>query len=327
MHVVRAGLWCLALSLGAAQAASAQEAGAQDQYPSRPIKILVPTSAGSALDVVARVVSKRMSETLGQPLYVENQPGASGVIALRAGARSDPDGYNITITNGSLITVIPNMKRVDYDPLNGFAPVSGLVKIAQGLISNPESGPKSVTELIARARQKPGAINYGTGGPGSPQHIAMELLARTAKIQLTHVPYRNVSGAISGVVSGEISVMFTAMSALPALVQANKVLLLGVTPPERVSQFKDVPTVAEAGAPGFSHVEWCAFLAPAGTPPAIVDKLNKATLEALADESVKAKLTGLGFTLAGSTPAELHSLMKQGFEDMRELVRTADIRE
>jgi tripartite-type tricarboxylate transporter receptor subunit TctC len=327
MQAGRVGFLSLVLLLGATQTASAQGGAAPDQFPSRPIKILVPTSAGSALDVVARVVSKKMSETLGQPIYVENQPGASGVIAMRAGARSDPDGYNITITNGSLITVIPNMKKVDYDPLNGFAPISGLVKIAQGLISNPDSGPKSVPELIAQAREKPGTINYGTGGPGSPQHIAMELLARSAKIQLTHVPYRNVSGAISGVIGGEISVMFTALSALPALVQQNKVRLLGTTPPERVPQFKDVPTVAEAGAPGFSHVEWCAFLAPAGTPPGIVDRLNKATLAALADESVQATLTGLGFTLAGSTPAELDALMKQGFEEMRELVRAADIRE
>jgi tripartite-type tricarboxylate transporter receptor subunit TctC len=304
-----------------------QSSDAGDKYPDRPIKIVVPTSAGSALDVVSRLVSDKVGTSLGQRVYVENQPGGAGIIALRGVARAAPDGYTITIVTGSLVTVIPNMKDVGFDTFKDFTPVVRLAKIPQGLIAHPQLAPRSVAELVSLARQKPGTINYGTGGPGSPQHIAMELLSRSAGIQMTHVPFRNVSGAINSVVAGDISIMFTAMSAVKSLVADNRVRLLGISTPERVAQFGDVPTVAEAGAPGFSFVDWCAFLAPANTPQSIVNKLNAATLGALEDPAARVRLMELGFEIGGSTPDQLAAALRQDFTKMRELVREANIRE
>jgi tripartite-type tricarboxylate transporter receptor subunit TctC len=298
-----------------------------EKYPDRPIKLLVPTSAGSALDVVGRLMGEKIGSTLGQPVYVENQPGGAGVIALRGAARPAPDGHTIVITTGSLGTVIPNMKDVGFDTFKDFAPVTGLVRIPQGLIGYRGFEAKSVAELISLAKQRPGAINYGTGGPGSPQHIAMELLSRSAGIQMMHVPYRRVSDAITGVIAGDISIMFTAMSAVKPLAADNKIRLFGISTPKRVAQFADVPTVAEAGAPGFSFVDWCAFLAPAGTPADIVDKLHAATGSALQDPAVRARLIGLGFEIDGAPPAKLGEALRQDFVKMRDLVRDANIHE
>jgi tripartite-type tricarboxylate transporter receptor subunit TctC len=300
--------------------------GAQ-KYPERPIKLLVPTSAGSALDIVGRIVGEKVGASFGQQVYVDNQPGGAGVIALRGAARAAPDGYTITIVTGSLVTVVPNMKDVGFDTFKDFTPVTGLVKIPQGLIAHPGFSAKSVAELISLARQKPGTINYGTGGPGSPQHIAMELLSRSANIQMTHVPYRNVSGAITGLLAGDLSIMFTAMSAVKPLVAENRVRLFGISTPQRLTQFQDVPTVAEAGAPGFSFVDWCAFLAPADTPASIVSKLNDATVSALQDPAVRSRLMGMGFEITGSSPNQLATVLRQDFTKMRDLVREANIRE
>jgi tripartite-type tricarboxylate transporter receptor subunit TctC len=298
-----------------------------EKYPDRPIKLLVPTSAGSALDVVSRLIGEKMSANLGQQVYVDNQPGGAGVIALRGAARATPDGYTITITTGSLVTVVPNMKDVGFDTFKDFAPVTSLVRIPQGLIAYPGFEAKSVAELIRLAKQKPGTINYGTGGPGSPQHVAMELLSRSAGIQMMHVPYRAVSGAINSVVAGDISIMFTAMSAVKPLAADNRVRLLGISTPQRVAQFADVPTVAEAGAPGFSFVDWCAFLAPAGTPANIIERLYTATAAALADPGVRERLRSLGFEIDGSPPGKLAEALRQDFAKMRDLVRDANIRE
>ena len=298
-----------------------------EKYPDRPIKLLVPTSAGSALDVVGRLVAERMGSILGQQVYVDNQPGAAGVIALRSAARAMPDGYTIVITTGSLVTVVPNMKDAGFDTFKDFVPITSLVRIPQGLIAYPGFEAKSVAELISLAKRKPGTVNYGTGGPGSPQHIAMELLSRSAGIQMTHVPYRAVSGAINGVVAGDISIMFTAMSAVKALVAGNQVRLFGISTPQRVAQFPDVPTVAEAGAPGFSFVDWCAFLAPAGTPAGIIERLHAATAAALTDPGVRERLMSLGFEIDGSPPAKLGEALRQDFVKMRDLVRAANIRE
>ena len=307
---------------------SVQPAWSQaEKYPDRPIKIVVPTSAGSALDVVSRLVGEKMGSAFGQQVYVDNQPGGAGIIALRGVARAAPDGYTITIVTGSLVTVVPNMKDAGFDTFKDFLPVAGLAKIPQGLIANPGFAATSVAELISLAKQKPGTINYGSGGPGSPQHIAMELLSRSADIRITHVPYRNVSGAINGVVAGDISIMFTAMSAVKALAADKRVRLFGISTSQRVAQFPDVPTVAEAGAPGFSFVDWCGFLAPAGTPADIIEKLHAATVSALADPGVRARLMGLGFEIDGASPSQLGTRLRQDFTKMRDLVREANIRE
>ncbi|HEX4553879.1 MAG TPA: tripartite tricarboxylate transporter substrate binding protein [Xanthobacteraceae bacterium] len=297
-------------------------------YPDRPIKVLVPLAAASAIDIVARIVGEKMGAILGQSFYVEDQPGAAGMIAMRAAARAAPDGYTLVAVNDSVITMVPNMKSdAGYDPLKDFAPIAQLIGIPLGLIANPEFPAKDVAELLALARAKPGSINYASGGVGSPQHIAMELLARTAGVQMTHVPYRGVTAAVNEVVGGHVPIGFTALSAVGPLLADKRVRLLATSASTRVPQFPDTPTIAESGIPGFGFVAWGALLAPAGTPPDIIARLNAAALAALRDPIVRNKLINVGFSIAESTPEQLAENMRRDYARMGELIRAAHIGE
>ena len=296
-------------------------------YPDRPVRLLVPLAAASAVDVVARLVSEKISDSLGQRFYVENQPGAAGLLGMRAGARAAADGYTVVVANDSVITMLPNMKAdAGYDPLKDFLPVTQLVGIPLGLIAHPTLPVASVGELIALARQKPGSVNYASGGIGSPQHVAMELLVRAAGVEMTHVPYRGATAAVNEIVAGHVPVGFTGMSSVVPLLADKRVRLLATRPSSRASQLPDVPTVAET-VPGFSFVPWCALLVPAHTPPEIVARLNIAAVTALKDPAVRARLAELGFDVVGGTPEQLAMAMRAEFARMGELIRAANIRE
>jgi tripartite-type tricarboxylate transporter receptor subunit TctC len=265
---------------------------------------------------------------MGQSFYVEDQPGAAGMIAMRAAARAAPDGYTLVAVNDSVITMVPNMKSdAGYDPLKDFAPIAQLIGIPLGLIANPGFPAKDVAELVALARAKPGSINYASGGVGSPQHIAMELLARAAGVQMTHVPYRGVTAAVNEVVGGHVPIGFTALSAVGPLLADKRVRLLATSASTRVPQFPDAPTIAESGIPGFGFVAWGALLAPAGTPPDIIARLNAAALAALRDPIVRSKLINVGFSIAESTPEQLAETMRRDYARMGELIRAAHIGE
>jgi tripartite-type tricarboxylate transporter receptor subunit TctC len=202
--------WLPPLVLAGGLAAPATSLAEAQTYPDRPVRLLVPLAAASAVDVVARLVSEKMSDSLGQRFYVENQPGAAGLLGMRAGARAAPDGYTVVVANDSVITMLPNMKAdAGYDPLKDFLPVTQLVGIPLGLIAHPTFPAATVSELIALARQKPGGINYGSGGIGSPQHVAMELFVRAAGVEMTHVPYRGATAAVNEIVAGHVPVGFT----------------------------------------------------------------------------------------------------------------------
>jgi tripartite-type tricarboxylate transporter receptor subunit TctC len=296
-------------------------------YPDRPIKLLVPLAAASAVDIVARIVGEKMSQNLGQRVYVEDLPGAAGLIGMRAGARAAPDGYTVIVPNDSVLTMLPNMKSdAGYDPLQDFLPVTQLAGIPLGLIANPAFPAKTIPELIALARKDPGAINYASGGPGSPQHIAMELFTRAAGISLTHVPHRGVTAAVNEIVAGHVPIGFTALSAVFPLVPDNRVRLIATSTRARVPQFPEVATIAET-LPGFSFGAWCAFLVPAKTPPEIVAKLHDAAVAALNDPTVRSRLIELGFEPVGDTPEQLAAFMRQEFQRTGDLIRAANIRE
>jgi tripartite-type tricarboxylate transporter receptor subunit TctC len=301
--------------------------GVQAQtYPDRPIKILVPLAAGSAVDIVARLVADKMGDQLGQRPYVEAMPGAAGLIGMRTGARSAPDGYTVIAPNDSVLTMLPNMKAdAGYDPFTDFLPVTQLVGIPLGLIANPAFPAKDVADLIRMAKEKPGAISYASGGPGSPQHVGMELFMRAAGIAMTHVPYRGVTPAVQDVVAGQVPIMLTAMSAVPALLPDKRVRLMAATTEKRLPQFPDTPTLAEA-VPGFAFSAWCAFLVPAKTAPDIVAKLNTATHAALNDPAVAKRLTELGFVVAPSTPEQLAAYMRTEYNRTGKLIKEANIK-
>jgi tripartite-type tricarboxylate transporter receptor subunit TctC len=312
----------LSVALGLALAPVAQA----QTYPERPIKLLIPLAAASAVDVVARIVAEKMSGTLGQPLYVENEPGAAGLIGMRTGARAAPDGYTVLAVNDSVITMLPNMRSdAGYDPFKDFIPVTQLVGIQWVLAANPSFPAKTVGELITLAREKPDGINYASGGYGSPQHIAAEMFTRAVNVQMAHVPYRGVTSAVTDVVAGHVSVLFTAFSTVSQFLPDNRIRILATTTPARMAQLPDIPTMTESGVPGFSFGTWAALLVPAKTPPEIVAKLNAAAVAALNDLGVRNKLVELGYEVIGSTQEQFTAFMRQEYVRTGDLIRAANI--
>ena len=279
---------------------------AAEAYPARPIKMIVPLAAASAVDNAVRIVAQHMSVTLGQQIVIENQPGASGQIGADKVAKAAPDGYTLGGFNDSIMTMLPNLYRnLPWDTLRDFEPVSLVATIEWGLVASNNAPYKTAADLIADAKARPGKVDYGSGGIGSPQHIAMALFASSAGIQMTHVPYKGASQAALGVAGGEVPVAFQGIATVASLVRGGKARLIGVATPERLPQFPDVPRVAESGLPGYEFNSWFTIMAPAGTPKEIVAKLNAAIVKALADPDVRAKLADQGLTPRGSSPDEL----------------------
>jgi len=287
-------------------------ASAQTAYPERPIKMIVPLAAASAVDVAARIVTQKMADNMGQQIVILNQPGASGLIGAEQVARAEPDGYTIGGFNDSIMTMVPNLQsKMRWDILKDFEPVSLVATVEWGLIAGNQTSYKTAADLIAAAKAAPGKIDYGSGGPGSPQHLAMALFSAAAGISLTHVPYKGATQAATDVAAGQIPVGFQGLGTVAALVRGSQLRLIGVATPRRLPQFPDVPTVSESGLPGFSFNSWFAILAPAGTPKDIIARLNAEVLKALGDGDVRGKLEDLGFAVRGSSPEELGLMTRE----------------
>src|ERR1700754_1597985 len=284
---------------------------AQTNYPDRPIKMIVPLAAASAVDVAARIVTQKMADNMGQQFVIMNQPGASGLIGAEAVARAEPDGYTIGGFNDSIMTMVPNMQsKMRWDILKDFEPVSLVATVEWGLVTGNQTPYKTAADLIAAAKAAPGKIDYGSGGPGSPQHLAMAMFASAAGISLTHVPYTGATQAATDVAAGQIPVAFQGLGTVAALVRVGQLRLIGVTTEKRLAAFPDVPTVSESGLPGFLFHSWFAMLAPAGTPKDIIARLNAEVLKALGDSEVRRKLEELGFAVRGGSPEELRTMTR-----------------
>jgi tripartite-type tricarboxylate transporter receptor subunit TctC len=291
--------------------AGARAAFAQANYPDRPIKMIVPLAAASAVDVAARIVTQKMADNMGQQFVILNLPGASGLIGAEQVARAEPDGYTIGGFNDSIMTMVPNMQsKMRWDILKDFAPVSLVATVEWGLIAGNQTSYKSAADLIAAAKAVPGRIDYGSGGPGSPQHLAMAMFASGAGISLTHVPYKGATQAATDVAAGQIPVGFQGLGTVAALVRGGQIRLIGVCTSKRLPQFPDVPTISESGLPGFVFNSWFAMLAPAGTPKDVIARLNAEVVKALADTDVRHKLEDLGFAVRGSSSEELGAMTR-----------------
>ena len=322
MH--RRGL--VALSALAAPAL-APAARAQGAYPDRPIRVIMPLAAGSAVDVMVRVVADRMGERLGQRLPVENQTGASGIIGMRAGARAAPDGYTLLAVNDAVLTMAPNLDpTAGYDPLRDFAPVGQVARIRWALVAHPSAPATDVMGLVAAARARPGALDYASGGPGSPQHVAMEMLLRATGVRMNHIPYRGATPALTAVAAGQVPYGFFGLPTPNGFVRDGQLRVLGTAGTERVASFPDAPTIAEAGVPGYAFYTWGAFLAPAGTPAPIVARLNAALREALATPAVRERLEALDYEIVGNAPDAFAAALARDHAAMVDLIRTAGLR-
>jgi tripartite-type tricarboxylate transporter receptor subunit TctC len=299
---------------------------AQGKYPERPIKMIVPLAAASAVDVAARIVTQKMADNMGQQILILNQPGASGLIGAEQLAHADPDGYTIGGFNDSIMTMVPNLQaKMPWDIVKDFDPVSLVATVEWGLVAGNQTTYKSAADLIAAAKAAPGQINYSSGGPGSPQHLAMAMFASTAGISMTHVPYKGATQAAADIAAGQIPVGFQGLGTVAALVRGGQVRLIGVCTPKPLPQFPGVPTVDQSGLPGFFFNSWFAILVPHGTPKEIVARLNAEVLKALSDPEVQHKLQDLGFTVRGSSPEELGTMTRDQLAKYARLIKQMGI--
>jgi tripartite-type tricarboxylate transporter receptor subunit TctC len=310
------------LLCGLAAAALAQA----QAWPSKPIRMIVPLAAGSAVDNAARVVAEKMGRNLGQSIVIENQPGAAGLIGAGNVAKAAPDGYTLGGFNDSIMTMVPNLTpKMPWDILKDFEPVSLVATVEWGLVVNAEAPEKSAADLIATAKKEPGRLNYGSGGNGSPQHIAMALFASQAGVNMKHVPYKGATQAAMGVAGKEVDAAFQGIATVNPLIKAGKLRLIGVTTPKRLTQFPDVPTVSESGMPGFEFNSWFTIMAPAGTPKDIVHRLAAEVRKALADPEVREKLLANGLTPRGTTPEELGTATRAQLAKYGQLIKANNI--
>lgn len=296
-------------------------------YPAKPILMIVPLQAGTAVDTVARVIAQKMSESVGRPIVVENQAGAAGQIGTERIARSAPDGYTVGFVNDSILTMLPSLNaKLAYDPMRDLAPVSRVAGNAFGIAVNPSFPARTLGELVAMAKARPGEIHFASGGNGSPQHMVMEMLKAAAGVDLAHVPYKGAAQALTDVVGGQVPVIAQGLGVLNAQAKAGKLRVLAVTGPARSPLLPDVPTVSESGIPGFEFATWFAVVAPAGTPRPVLDRLNAEIVRAANLPDVRGRLTEQGYDIEASSPERLTESIRDGLARMGRIVREAGIK-
>ena len=312
--------------LGIIALALASVAQAQN-YPSKPIKLVVPYPAGGGTDFFARTVGAKMSENLGQQIVVDNRPGAATMIGAEAVARSPADGYTLLLGDSATYAVNPALySKVPYDPQKDFAPVSLTGRFALLLVVNPAITPaKSVKELIEQAKKDPGKFNYASPGSGTPHHLAMELFKQQAGIDLVHVPYKGAAPAVQDLLGGQVPIMFLDLAAGGSHIRSGKLTALAVASPKRIAALPDVPTIAEAGVPGFEAWAWQGLAVPAKTPSDIIAKLNAEYAKAISDPALKQKIVDAGIEPLHSTPQQMTDYVKSEAVKWAQVVKSGNI--
>jgi tripartite-type tricarboxylate transporter receptor subunit TctC len=298
-------------SLAFCSLALAQPAAAQT-YPSRPVTIVAPYAAGGGADLIARLMAQKLTERLGQSFVVENRLGAGGVIAASSVAKATPDGYTLLVAASTQLAIQVTLhKKLPYDPATDFMPVALLASVPFVLIVNPSLPVHSVPELIALAKQKPGQLTFGSSGVGGPPHLFTELLKTMTGIEMTHIPYKGTAQAMTDVIAGHVPIIFSDLApAIPQL-KAGQLRALGISSAVRFAGMPEIPPLAEAGVPGFDAVSWLALVAPAATPPEVVDKLHATVKQIMAEPAVQQRFVDLGnIPLVSPPPDELRRYVK-----------------
>jgi tripartite-type tricarboxylate transporter receptor subunit TctC len=310
-----------ALLLCAAFGATAQD------YPNRPLRMIVPFAPGGATDIPARLISPKLSEFLGQPVVIENRPGASGIIGIEAAAKSAPDGYTLLMaTNGELVMNPSIYPKLPYDPFKDLTPVSIVLESPMLILTSASSRFNTLAEVIAEAKAKPGTVSYSTAGIGSTSHVLTEMFAAQAGIKLLHVPYKGGAPASAAVSSGEVAMgMLNLGSAVP-FVKGGRAKPLAVTSAQRNPSFPDFPTASESGAPGFAEGIWVGIAVPAGVRPEIIQRLSAEVAKALKSADVRERLAGLGSDPLGTTPEEAAARIKREVPRFAVVIKQANIR-
>ena len=297
-----------------------------DDYPTHPIRLIVPFAAGGAADAVARIVGKRVGDALGQTVVVEDRGGGGGIIGTEIVRNSDADGYTLLLGQSGPISINPGIyPKLPYDPEKDFAPISMTTAYPYVLVVNPSLGVKTVAELVALAKSKPGQLNYGTAGLGASNHLLTELFDGKAGIKMTHIPYRGTSLAVADLISGQVQVVFADPVSALAQVRAGTLTALAVTSKDRSPVAPDLPTIAESGYPGFDAIAWHGILAPAGTPPAIIDRLHAEIVKALKDPETIKLIEAQAIQVVGNTPQAFAGFIKQDIVLWKDVAQQAKV--
>jgi tripartite-type tricarboxylate transporter receptor subunit TctC len=297
-----------------------------DDYPSRTVKIIVPYEPGGGNDLLARIIGEKLSESLHQPVIIDNRPGAGTQIGAELVARASPDGYTLLSTSLTTYALNPSLyKTLPYDPAKDFAPISLTGKFAFLLVANPAFPANSLAQLIAMAKSTPDTIAFASAGPGSPHQMAMELLLNRAGVQMVHVPYKGASPALKDLISGQVPVMMLDVATAREPIKAGLLKVLASASPERSAEFPNVPTIAEEGFPGYEASAWQGIVAPAKTPREIIEKLNGQIGAALADPAVKQKLQAAGVEAIQSTPEGFAAYMQSETLKWQGVIKAANI--
>jgi tripartite-type tricarboxylate transporter receptor subunit TctC len=316
----------LRIVLSVAIGAVVMTAEAQAQaWPNRPVRIVVPSPPAGGTDIVARVMAEHFSKAFKQQFFVENRPGAGNMIGIESVARAQNDGYTFLMTASTLSLNSVLYKKVAYDPIKDFAPITLAAKAPNVLIVNPNVPAKTLPEFIALAKKQPGKLTYGTPGIGTSPHMCMELFKSLAGVDLQHIPYRGTVPALTDVMSGQISGMFSTMLSAKPQIEAGKVRAFGVSTATRSASMPDIPSIAEAGVPGYEAVQWYGFLAPAGTPAAIISQIHAESMKALNSAEMKEKLAHDGAEPSPTSPEEFAALIRNEIEKWRKVAKVAGI--
>lgn len=317
----------LSACCGALLLAAAAQFSAAQTYPSKPIRIVVHFPPGGPTDLVARAVGQKLNEAWGQQVIIDNRPGAGGVLGVDLVVRAAPDGYTMLLGTGGSMSIAPAIGiKASYNVFSDLAPISLVVINPQLLVLHPSLPVNSVKELIKFAKSKPGQINYASVGPGSPQHLGMEMLKSMAGIDMLHIPYKGTAPAITDVLAGQISLMFNSMPSVLPHVKNKKLKGIAVSSAKRSAAAPDIPTVAEAGLSGFAYVTWYGLYAPAATPKDIVAKLNAEVVRILTAPELSQRFASQGAEPASSTPEQLARHMRDEYESWKKVIKSASIK-
>ena len=318
VRVTVTGMLAVASSLAYAQSAV---------YPNKPVRWVVPFPPGGSADIMGRMIGQDLAKTLGQQVVIENRAGASAIVGSEYVAKSPADGYTLLQANVSQMTIHPSLyPRLPYDPLKDFAPVTVLGIVTSVMVTTPSLPVASVRDLVAMAKKRPGQLNFTSSGAGSSTHLTGELLKQRAGIAMTHINYKGSGPALTDVMAGFVEIMFENLpSALP-FINANKLKVLAVTGKDRSPVLKSVPTLAESGFPGFDMVSWQALVAPAGTPRAVVDRLNAEVAKVLKTPEMKEKMTGLGTDVVANSPEQFAQYLREETAKWSKIVKDAGIK-
>jgi tripartite-type tricarboxylate transporter receptor subunit TctC len=296
-----------------------------EDFPARPIRLIVPFPPGGPSDIIARVIGQRMSEIAKQPVLIDNRGGQGGVLGTDVLAKAKPDGYTISISSAGALAISPTMEKIAYDPLKDLQTVTLVAKVPEMLVVANDVPAKNMAELIALAKAQPGKLNFASSGPGSLPHLAGELLKLTAKIDIVHVPYRGAAPAINDLLGQQVQMTFLDLPVILPQIRAGALRGIAIGSPERAATAMEVPTTAEAGLPDLRIENWYGMVAPAGTPEPVVAVLNRIAIEAMQDPAVKEKLAVQGLTLIGDTPEHFRGFIDAETRKWAAVIKDAGI--